>query len=196
MTQIPLGPIGQPAEPLRHFTDAEAPTPKRRSIFGKFFRGVGWLSASPIHWMGVKSIRRGASFIGDLAERAKAPSNRDSRFKTAEAGQFDLQATAFSMGMTVSQLERHLLARRRQTALTSYAFGALGGVLLVVWFLKVVSTPMIGGRLVLAVDFLPPCLLFLLLGFYQALINYQIRVGRTAGWREYLITEDAFWPRS
>ena len=196
MDQIPLRPIGQPEEPPRHLNGSEAPTPKRRSIFGKFFRGVGWLSASPVHWMGVKSIRQGASFIGDLADRAKAPSKRDSRFKTAEAGQFDIQATAFGMGMTVSQLERYLHARRRQTALTSYVFGALGSVFLLVWFLKVISTPMISGRLVLAVDFLPLCLLFLLLGFCQALINYQIRIGRTAGWREYLTAEDAFWPRS
>jgi hypothetical protein len=145
MDQIPLGPIGQPEEPPQHFTDAEAATPKRRSIFGKFFRGVGWLSVSPVHWMGVKSIRQGASFIGDLADRAKAPSKRDSRFKTAGAGQFDLQATAFSMGITVFQLERHLLARRRQTALTSYVFGALGSVFLLVWFLKVISTPIDHG---------------------------------------------------
>ena len=196
MDQIPLGPIGGPEDPPPHLTSADAPKQKRRSIFGKFFRGVGWLSASPIHWMGVKSIRRGASFIGELADRAKAPSRRDPRFKTAEAGQFDLQATAFSMGMTVYQLERQLAARRRQTALTSYVFGALGSVFLLVWFLKVISTPMMGGRLVLAVDFLPLCLLFLLLAFYQALINYQIRVGRAAGWREYLLTENAFWPRS
>ena len=196
MNQIPLRPIGEPEEPPRHFSSVEAPRPKRRSTFGKFFRGVGWLSSSPIHWMGVKSIRRGASFIGDLADRTKAPSKRDPRFKTAEAGRFDLQATAFRMGMTVSQLEHHLLARRRQTALMSYTFGALGSIFLLVWVLKVISTPMIGGRLVLAVEFLPLCLLFLLLAFYQALINYQIRVGRTAGWREYLTTENAFWPRS
>jgi hypothetical protein len=48
----------------------------------------------------------------------------------------------------------------------------------------------------LAFDFLPLCLLFVLLAFYQALVNFQIRVGRTAGWREFLTTENGFWPRT
>ena len=196
MNQIPLQPIVNPEEPLPQFRSTEAPWRKRRSIFGKFFRGVCWLSSTPIHWMGVKSIRQGASFIGDLADRAKAPSKRDSRFKTAEAGKFDLRATAFSMGMTVSQLERHLLKRRKQTALTSYVFGLLGSIFLLIWLVKLISTPTIAARLVLAIDFLPLCLLFLLLAFYQALINYQVRIGRTASWREYLTTEDGFWPHS
>jgi hypothetical protein len=186
--------IVDPEAPPRTF-GAETPRPKRRSIFGTFFRGMGWLGSSPVHWLGVKSIRQGASFIGDLADRARALSARDRRFRTAEAGGFDLRATAFGMGLTVSDLEARLVARRKQTALASYVFGGLGAVFLAVWFLKVVSTPMAGGRLVLAIDFLPLCLLFLLLAFYQALINFQIRFGRAAGWREYLTTEDDFWPR-
>jgi hypothetical protein len=43
-------------------------------------------------------------------------------------------------------------------------------------------------------DILPFCVLLALLAFYQALINFQIRVGRTAGWREYLMTDSGFWP--
>ncbi len=195
MNRILLPPVVDPQEPSRTF-GAEAPRPKRRSIFGTFFRLVGWLGSSPVHWIGVKSIRQGACFIGDLADGARARSARDPRLRTAEAGRFDLRATAFSMGLTVSDLEARLLARRRQTALISYVFAAIGAIFLAVWFLKVVSTPMAEGRFVLAIDFLPLCLLFVLLAFYQALINYQIRVGRTAGWREYLTTEDGFWPRS
>ena len=195
MSQIPLPPTCDPNGPPRAFS-AGALEPKRRSIFRTFFRGVGWLGSSPIHWLGVKSILQGASFIGDLAERSRARSSRDPRFKTAEAGTFDLPATAFGMGLTVSELEARLLARRRQTAVTSYILGVLAAALLLVWFCKVVATPMVGGRLVLAIDFLPLCLLFVLLAFYQALINFQIRVGRTACWREYLTTEDGFWPRA
>ena len=74
-----------------------------RSIFRrKFFRGVGWLSASsPLHWMGVKSIRQGRLLYRrpcrthDSAPRAM----RDSRLKTEdEAGQFDLQCDSVQHG--------------------------------------------------------------------------------------------------
>ena len=78
----------------------------------------------------------------------------------------------------------------------AYLLGALGLVAFMAWFLKVIATPMAAGRLVLAVDFLPLCILFVLLAFYQALVNYQARVGRTAGWREYITTNQGFWPRS
>jgi len=195
MNQIPMRPTPDPEDPPS-VSNADTPKPKRRSIFGTFFRGEVWLGSSPIHWLGVKSIRQGASFIGDLAERSREGAARDPRFKTAEEGTFDLPATAFGMGLTVSEVEARLLARRRQTAVTSYVLGMLGAVLLLVWFCKVVATPMASGRIVLAIDFLPLCLLFVLVAFYQALVNFQIRTGRAAGWREYLTTEDGFWPRS
>lgn len=145
--------------------------------------------------MGVQSIRRGATFISNLSDRIRTRSERDRRFKTAELGAFDLQATAFSYGITANELERRLLARRKQTALEAYAMGGLGLAFLVAWFVKVLITPMIGSRLILAFDFLPLCVLFGLVGFYQALLNFQVRVGRTVGWREYLNTERGFWPR-
>ena len=198
MKQVPLSPLGRgtslEAEPLQDNAPAGAP-PKKRGIFRRTYRGAKWLAASPVQWAGLKSIREGASFIGDLTARARARPVRDPRFKTEDEGDFDLRATAFSMGMTVGQLERRLADRRRQTAMMAYLLGALGLIAFAGWFFKVISIPMATGRLVLAVDFLPLCALFLLLGFYQALVNYQIRVGRTAGWKEYLATDQGFWPR-
>jgi hypothetical protein len=144
--------------------------------------------------MGVKSIRQGALFIGDLSARARAQPVRDPRFKTEVGGDFDLRATAFSMGMTVGQLERRLADRRRQTAMMAYLLGVLGLVAFAAWLIKVISTPEAAGRLVIAMDFLPLCALFMLLAFYQAMVNFQIRAGRTAGWREYLTTDQGFWP--
>lgn len=194
MAQIPPLPLRRrdrrpETEPL--------PLPKqKRGIFRSTYRGAKWLAASPVQWMGLKSIRQGAAFIGDLTERARARSVRDPRFKTMDEGAFDIRATAFSMGLSVPQLGRRLADRRRQTALMAYLLGILGLVAFVAWFSKVITTPMAVGRLVLAVDFLPLCLLFVLLAFYQALVNYQVRVGRTAGWREYLTTNQGFWPRS
>jgi hypothetical protein len=144
--------------------------------------------------MGVQNIRRGASFIGDLSGRIRTHSERDSRFKTVELGVFDLQATAFSYGISVNELERRLLARRKQTALAAYLMGGLGLAFLVTWFVKVLLIPPTGARLMLAFDFLPLCVLFELVAFYQALLNFQVRIGRSAGWWEYLTTERGFWP--
>ena len=171
-----------------------APKPKR-GIFRSTYRGAKWLAASPVQWIGLKSIRQGASFIGDLADKARAKSVRDPRFKIGDGGVFDMRATAFSLGLTVPQLERRLAGRRRQTAMMAYLLGALALIAFVAWFLKVVGTPMAAGRLVLAIDFLPLCVLFLLLAFYQALVNFQVRIGRTAGWQEYVSTNQGFWPR-
>jgi hypothetical protein len=146
--------------------------------------------------MGVQHIRRGASFIGDLSDRIRVRSGRDRRFKTAELGAFDLQATAFSYGISLDELQRRLLMRRKQTALTAYLMGSLGLTFLGAWFIKLLLTPMTGARLILAFDFLPLCLLFVLVAFYQALLNFQVRIGRAASWREYLTTERGFWPRA
>jgi hypothetical protein len=167
----------------------------RRSMFRRAVRGVGWLSASPVQWFGHKSVRRGASFIGELIDRIRTPAQRDLSFKTAERGAFDLQATAWSLGLTVAELRKRLDGRQRQTALAAYIMAALGVVFFTAWLLKVLHTPTASGRMLLAFDFLPLCLLFVLLAFYQALVNFQIRVGRAASWREYLTTEDGFWPR-
>jgi hypothetical protein len=46
----------------------------------------------------------------------------------------------------------------------------------------------------MALEFLPFCALFYLLAFYNALLNFQMRIGRAASWREYLATSEPFWP--
>jgi hypothetical protein len=171
------------------------PVPRRRSIFGQVIRGIGWLASSPVHWLGVATIRRGGTFIGDLAERLRPRPRRDPRFRTTERGVFDLGATAWSLGVSVVELRHRLDARRRQTAVAAYLLAGLGVAFFLGWLLQVLHTPMTHGRMLLAFDFLPLCLLFVLLAFHQALVNFQIRVGRTAGWREYLTADDGFWPR-
>ena len=131
-----------------------------------------------------------------MAARVRSRPRRDPRFRTEERGVFDLRASAFSYGISVVELERRLAGRRRQPAFLSYAMWLLGTLFFGAWIVKVLHTPLTAGRLMLAFDFLPLCLLFVLLAFYQALMNYQIRVGRTASWREYLTTESGFWPRA
>ena len=98
-------------------------------------------------------------------------------------------------GISLFELERRLKVRQRQTARIAYATFALGCIFLTAWTCEALVSPWSAMRVVLALEFLPFCALFFLLAFYNALLNFQIRVGRSAGWREYLSTDKSFWPR-
>ncbi len=197
---IPLRP--PPECPPSGFEPPEAgercrapPAPERRSWFGRAFGGVRWLAAAPGEWLGVRVLSRGGSFISGLAGLARAGAARDRRFKVDADGGFDLRASAFSYGMSVHALDARLRVRRRQTALLAYALFALALLFLLAWARATLSAPLSASRVMLAFEFLPFGLLFFLMAFYQALVNFQIRVRRTAGWREYLTTDEKFLPR-
>lgn len=183
---IPLNlPPGAPPEP----------PPKRRSALRRVFRGIGWLSAGPVDWLGVGRIRRGGAFIADLATLLRTGPVRDTKFRTGDDGAFDLQASAFLHGISVEELNRRLRARRRQTARIAYAGFALGCAFLIAWLWQALSSPWTANRVVAAMEFLPFVLLCFLASFQNALLNYQVRVGRLASWWDYLCTTRHFLPR-
>jgi hypothetical protein len=168
---------------------------KRRSLFRRALRGIGWLSAGPIDWVGLRGISRGASFIRGLSISLRTGAQCYPRFQASEDGSYDIEATAFLHGISVLELERRLKGRQRQTARVAYATFALGCTFLTAWICEALLAPWTVMRVVLAFEFLPFCALFFLLGFYNALLNFQIRIGRAASWREYLTTDERFWPR-
>jgi hypothetical protein len=168
---------------------------KRRSLPGRVFRSIGWLSAGPIDWVGLRGISRGASLIRDLCVTLRIGARRDPRLRASEDGGYDLETTAFLHGISLFELERRLKVRRRQTARIAYATLALGCIFLTAWIWEALLSPWTAMRVVLALEFLPFCGLFFLLAFYNALLNFQIRIGRAASWREYLATDEPFWPR-
>ena len=157
---------------------------KRRTFFGKIFRGTGWLAAGPVDWAGTRRIRRGWSFIGDLVSTLRRGPTRDNRFKTGESGVFDVRATAFSYGMSVPELEARLRSRRLQTARIAYATFTLAWLFLFGWIWHAAASPLTAMRVTSALYFLPFCALFFLIAVYNALLNFQIRTGRLASWRE------------
>ena|SRR5271165_802311 len=157
--------------------------------------GIGWLSSGPVDWAGKKSILRGAWLIRGFGAVIRSGSQNDPHFKLGPAGVFDLRATAFSYGISVTQLERRLAGRRKQTSLIAYATYALACLFFLAWLRAALSSPWTAARIALALYFLPFCLVCFLIGFHQALLNFQIRVRRAAGWRDYLFTNDGFWPR-
>lgn len=183
-----LWPPRYPAQP--------SPGPrKRRSVFGRLFRGVGWLAAAPIDWIGVHRIARSASLIRATVVSLRTRPRGDTRFKTEENGDFDLKTTAFRYRLLIPELQARLSARRRQTKLIAYASVALAWAFLLAWVWQAMSAPLTPARIASALNFLPFCVLFFLVAFYNALLNYQIRTGRMACWREYLLTGKPFWPR-
>jgi hypothetical protein len=178
-----------------HPSANEAAMPRRRSAFRTALGGIGWLAAAPVDWAGVKSISRAASLIGGLAGTMHARPRRDPRVKVEDARSFDLMATAVSYGITVPQLEARLAKRRKQTALIAYAMFAMAGLFLLAWARAALSARWTILRMVLSVEFLPFCVLFFLVAFNNALLNFQIRMRRLATWRDYLLTSESFWPR-
>jgi hypothetical protein len=173
---------------------AAEPVSRRRSFVGKIAHGTGWLVSVPFVWMGVHRIWRGCLLIGDLWGALRAGPPRDDRFMTADQGAFDVAATAVSYGVPVHRLEARLAARRRQTARIAYAAFALAWLFLLGWVWHALASPWMATRFTSALFFLPFCALFFLVAFYNALLNYQIRSGRLANWRDYLATPGAFWP--
>jgi hypothetical protein len=150
--------------------------------------------ATPAAWSGADLVKRGWSFIRDLVALLRARPARDERFKTEGKIAFDVQATAISYGVSVPQLEAQLATRRLQTAHVAYAALALGTTFLLGWIWHALSSPWTITRVTLALYFLPFCAVFFLVAFYNALLNYQLRARRLASWREYLATQDRFWP--
>ena len=184
---LPLGDPGPVRDP--------GPPPPSRPFVRKVVRAARWLVPGPWVWFGGPRIMRGGRLIHGYVDALSPPKRRDRRFKTEEDGRFDLGATAMWHGVSDVELRRRLFARRRQTARLAYATFVVGALFLLAWLWRALSSPMTLVRMMSALEFLPFCLLFFLLSFYNALLNFQIRMGHTAGWREYLSTSEPFWPQ-
>jgi len=185
-------PVDVPAPGKRISSSKESK--RRRSFFGRVFSGIGWWSAGAIDWAGLRDLSRGASLIRDLCARLNNGSPRDPRFRTSEDREFDLEATAFLHGISVFDLRERLAVRRRQTARIAYVSFALGSLSLIAWMCVAFLSSWTVERAAVTLEFLPFCALFFLVAFYNALLNFQIRIGRLASWREYLASNERFWP--
>jgi len=191
--RLAVGLRGDPA--LGGEAAAGATAAGRRSRFRRVLGSVGWLFQSPAEWLGWRSISEGAGAVQRLYRGTNTGQKRDRRFKTQENYSFDLVGTALAYGISIEELERRLAVRRRQTALLSYALFLMACAFVLAWVWVALRTISSGGRFVLLLQFLPFCALFYLMSFYQALLNFQIRTGRAANWRQYLTTETGFLPR-
>ncbi len=178
-------------------TQGEAgPGPKASdSMLRRTWRRTKFIAGGPIANIGLEEISSGGRLIGQLTKQVRQGSVSDGRLKADEHGGIDIRATAFSYSISVDELLERMHQRRRQTARTAYALFCLGGCFLVVWLWQAMHMPRSGARVISAVEFLPFCVLFLLVATRSAHSNWQLRTRRLGSLGDYLHTSDPFLPR-
>ena len=158
-----------------------------------FWRGVKYLLGGLISPVGVDEIAEGASLIRGFAQRIKAGSNGETRVRIFDDRALDLETMAYNAGISVAEVRAMLANRRRQTrrAVIFYVTGATGFFCLWVWQ---ASATVAYARLPYVVLLVLICGLFCLSAFYNALVNWQCRTERLGTWREFLTTDESWWP--
>lgn len=164
---------------------------KRRGFFAAVGRGV----RLPFSTFPAEAVRENARLIGNLAEHLHGRPDSEPKLHRTEDGRIDLRATAFALGEASHALERRILVRRRQTARAAYVSLALGAASVVVWLWRAWTSPMQETHLLGALNFLPFCLVFFLVAFRNAHINWQLRTGELGSAGAYLRSPAPFLPR-
>ena len=173
-----------------------APEPKAPgSAPQRTWRRARFVAGGPIANIGLEEISSGVRLIGQLTKQVRHGPALDGRLKADEHGDVDLGATAFSYGISVEELLERMHQRRRQTARSAYALFCLGGCFLLVWLWQAMHMPRSAARIVSAVEFLPFCVLFLLVATKSAHSNWQLRTRRLGSLGDYLRSSDPFLPR-
>ena len=118
---------------------------------------------------------------------------RDPRIRVEEDHGLDLAAIAFLSGTSEAEIQRQLANRRRQSAMAAYTYLLGGAGFFVAWVYVALLQP---GYVSLAyvLGLVGFCSVFFLAAFYNAMVNWQVRTRRLGSAREFLATEDRWWP--
>lgn len=140
-----------------------------------------------------KAIAAGANDIRFLWALIRQKRPEAMRIVTAENGAFDVAATAKLHKVPVHEVERRLAVSLWQSGWTARvclatALGALGG-----WIALAISGAGLGGTLSALLTILLLTVLVLKAGEH-AQRNWQIRRRRMGTMREFLATDDTWWP--
>lgn len=177
----------------RHPPESAAETPPGRKRRWGFWRGVRFLLSGPASTIGMDGIRESASVIGGLARRVRTGPQDDRPVHVYDDRSFDLEAMAYDAGMSVAQIRVLLGNRRRETKRSVFCYLAGAIAFFVLWMWQASETAAY-TRLPYVVVLLLICVLFCLSAFYNALVNWQCRTERLGTWREFLSTDDSWWP--
>jgi hypothetical protein len=173
----------------------DAPAQPNSSFLRRVWRRTRFVAGGPIAAIGTDEISQGARFIQKLGDVIRAGPVGDARPQREPDGAIDMVATALVYGITVEALFRRMQNGQRQTARAAYAAFGLGTAMLLVWVYEALHMTMAASRIIAAVEFVPVCLLFFLLAFKGAWMNWQIRTRQLGSAAEYLRTNAPFLPR-
>ena len=166
-----------------------APAGKRRGLWG----ALGTLLRGPVDAFNPRQVAEGAQTIRRLAATVRSGPPPDPRIRVSEDRSLDVVATAFLGGMSEIEVRHQLANRRKQSAVATYCYLAGGMGFLLAWLYEALLTTRY-ANLAYVLGLIGVCGVFFLLAFYNALVNWQARTLRLGTAREFLSTEDSWWP--
>ena len=162
---------------------------KQRGLWGM----LGSVLRGPVDAFNPRQVAEGAQTIGRLMEVIKAGPQADPRIRVVDDRSLDIAATAFLAGASQAEIHRQLWNRRRQSAISTYCYLAGGVGFLALWTFEALLQPSYAS-LPYILGLIGLCGVFFLSAFYNALINWQARTLRLGTAREFLATDDSWWP--
>ena len=170
------------------------PRPKRPALRRRgLWSTLGYLLGGPVAAFGTKNVMEGAHTIGNLVDLIKVGQGPDRRVRVDETGTLDLQAMAFLAGTSEAGVEAMLAKRRRQTARATWCYLAGGCGFLLFWFYEAFVSP-VYASLPYVLGLVALCGTFFLSAFHNALVNWQVRTHQLGTARQFLNSEETWWP--
>ncbi len=166
-----------------------APSGERRGLWGT----LATLLRGPVDAFNPHQVAEGAQTIGRLAGVIRSGPQPDPRIRVEADHALDVPAIAFLAGVSETEIGRQLANRRRQSAIATYCYLIGGAGFFVAWVYEAMLQPGYAS-LACVLGLVGFCTVFCLAAFYNALVNWQVRTQRLGTAREFLATEDSWWP--
>jgi hypothetical protein len=159
---------------------------------------IGWgirkTLGAPIACIGVEQIADNGRLIRELAHTVRTGPGADPMVWVQPDRTLDVAVMAWEAQVPMSEIERLLDNRRRQSRQATWGYLAGGSVFVVLGFIHAASLLPALPTLLYALSIAAICCCFFLLAFYNALINWQVRTRRLGTAREFLDTDETWRP--
>ncbi len=175
------------------FRKAKPPQGRRPQLWT-----IGWglrkTLGAPIACIGVEQIADNARLIQELAHTVRTGPGADPMVWVQPDRTLDVAVMAWEAQVPVSEIERLLDNRRRQSRQATWCYLAGGSVFVVLGFIHAASLLPALPTLLYALSIAAICCCFFLMAFYNALINWQVRTRWLGTAREFLDTDETWRP--
>ena len=159
---------------------------------------VGWgvrkTLGAPIACIGVEQIAENARLIRRLAQTIRTGPGPDPMVRVKPDRTLDVAVMSWEAQVPVTEIERLLANRRRQSRQATWSYLAGGTVFVVLGFIHAASLLPALPTLLYALSTAAICCCFFLMAFYNALINWQVRTRRLGTAHEFLDTDETWRP--